>query len=175
MDELPKTTAQRLLHWRFFLEEFGYDIMHIPGEKNCWSDLLSRLLKIGEDGDGNRERSPSVRTVAVNARADTNCDLPSKSSRKASQLQVALENKQNEVNLTMFGALDKDFDSLFQISWEGRHGLLIPEGFKRLQPKLIVYSHMDASGHRKILTNLQELRSFCVWVFMEVNAAAYVE
>ena len=34
--------AQRLQGWRVFLGQFQYTIVHIPGNENCWGDLLSR-------------------------------------------------------------------------------------------------------------------------------------
>ena len=40
---LSKSTSQRLLNWRTFMNEFSYIIRHIPGAANHQGDLLSRL------------------------------------------------------------------------------------------------------------------------------------
>lgn len=45
--KLSKTTAHRLLHWRTYLEQFRYKIMHIPAGEDCWGDLLLRWRKAG--------------------------------------------------------------------------------------------------------------------------------
>ena len=38
-----KAVAQRLQGYRVFIGQFAYTIVHIPGDENCWGDLLSRL------------------------------------------------------------------------------------------------------------------------------------
>lgn len=48
-------TAQRLDHqWKVVLGQYDYAIVHIAGDRNCWGQLLSRLVTI-----------PSVRVRAV--------------------------------------------------------------------------------------------------------------
>ena len=39
-----KAVTQRLQGWRVFLGQFPYTIVHIPGDENCWGDLLSRWV-----------------------------------------------------------------------------------------------------------------------------------
>ena len=38
-----KTTNQRLLKWSLKLQEFKYDVIHVPGKQNIVPDFLSRL------------------------------------------------------------------------------------------------------------------------------------
>ena len=35
VEKLSKATAQRLLHWRTYLGQFDYQIVHIPSSGNC--------------------------------------------------------------------------------------------------------------------------------------------
>ena len=46
VSSVPKTTAQRLEHWKAVLGQYDYTIQHISGERNCWGDLLSRWLLV---------------------------------------------------------------------------------------------------------------------------------
>lgn len=41
---LSKATSQRLEHWRTFLGQYKFTIVHIPAADNNWGDLLSYLL-----------------------------------------------------------------------------------------------------------------------------------
>ena len=36
-----KAVAQRLQGWRMFLGHLPYTMVHIPGDENCWGELLS--------------------------------------------------------------------------------------------------------------------------------------
>ena len=38
-----RTTNQRLLKWSLKLQEFKYDVIHVPGKQNIFPDFLSRL------------------------------------------------------------------------------------------------------------------------------------
>ena len=42
---LTKPMAQRLENWKGVLGQYRYAIEHIPGERNCWGDLLSRWVR----------------------------------------------------------------------------------------------------------------------------------
>ena len=39
-----QAVAQRLQGWRVFLGQFPYTIVHLPGDENCWADLLPRCV-----------------------------------------------------------------------------------------------------------------------------------
>ena len=54
MASVAKPQADRLERWAMFLRSFSYEIFHIIGEDNCWSDMLSRW------GASNQERSPPL-------------------------------------------------------------------------------------------------------------------
>ena len=60
--------AQRLENWKAVLGQYRYAIEHIPGERNCWGDLLSRWVKVP---------SVPVRSAAVHSPCDADDSLPS--------------------------------------------------------------------------------------------------
>ena len=60
--------AQRLDNWKAGLGQYRYAIEHIPAERNCWGDLLSRWVKVP---------SVPVRSVAVHSPCDADDSLPS--------------------------------------------------------------------------------------------------
>ena len=39
-----KAVAHRIQGWHVFLGQFPYTIVHIPGDENCWGNLLSRWV-----------------------------------------------------------------------------------------------------------------------------------
>ena len=43
---VTKAMAQRLENWKGVLGQYRYQIEHIPGERNCWGDLLSRWVQV---------------------------------------------------------------------------------------------------------------------------------
>eukprot|EP00762_Andalucia_godoyi_P003229 ANDGO_01040.mRNA.1 Retrovirus-related Pol polyprotein from transposon 17.6 len=46
---LHQSATPKLVRWRLRLQEFDFSIVHIPGDSNCVSDVLSRCLTISED------------------------------------------------------------------------------------------------------------------------------
>ena len=65
---VTKAMAQRLENWKAVLGHYRYAIEHIPGERNCWGDLLSRWVNV---------LSVPVRSVAVHSPCDADDSLPS--------------------------------------------------------------------------------------------------
>ena len=65
---VTKAMAQRLENWKAVLGQYRHVIQHIPGERNCWGDLLSRWVKVP---------SVPVRSVAVHSPCDADDSLPS--------------------------------------------------------------------------------------------------
>ena len=73
---VTKAMAQRLENWKAVLGQYRYAIEHIPGERNCWGDLLSRWVKVP---------SVPVRSVAVHSPCDADDSLPSVDVIRAAQ------------------------------------------------------------------------------------------
>ncbi len=62
VSEVPKYTADKLQRWSLLLMGNGYIIVHLPGEKNVWTDLLSRHLR-DEAGAVSNVRSVGPRVL----------------------------------------------------------------------------------------------------------------
>ena len=60
--------AQRLENWKGVLGQYRYQIEHIPGERNCWGDLLSRWVQVP---------SIHIRSVALYSPCNADDSLPS--------------------------------------------------------------------------------------------------
>ena len=88
VSSVPKTTAQRLEHWKAVLGQYDYTIQHIAGERNCWGDLLSRWVNVPSVS----VRSLSVRSVAVFMPSKPDVRMPSKQvvreAQQASRAQL---------------------------------------------------------------------------------------
>ena len=65
---VAKAMAQPLENCKAGLGQCRYAIEHIPRERNCWGDLLSRWVKVP---------SVPVRSVAVHSPCDAEDSLPS--------------------------------------------------------------------------------------------------
>ena len=74
--------AQRLENWKAVLGQYRYAIEHIPGERNCWGDLLSRWVKVP---------SVPVRSVAVHSPCDADDSLPSVDVIRAAQRKAVAD------------------------------------------------------------------------------------
>lgn len=68
------------------------------------------------EADGEGVESLSVCPVAAYVHADAELFLPSKNAIKLGQLQVAPENKKNEIKPTIFVALEQDSETLYCVS-----------------------------------------------------------
>ena len=73
---VTKAMAQRLENWKAVLGQYRYAIEHIPGERNCRGDLLSRWVKVP---------SVPVGSVAVHSPCDADDSLPSVDVIRAAQ------------------------------------------------------------------------------------------
>ena len=66
-------------------------IEHIPGERNCWGDWLSRWVKVP---------SVPVRSVAVHSPCDADDSLPSVDVIRAAQRKAVADLGDNPVSYT---------------------------------------------------------------------------
>ena len=64
---VTKAMAQRLENWKAVLGQYRFAIEHVPGELNCWGDLLSRWVKVP---------SVPVCSVAVHSPCDADDSVP---------------------------------------------------------------------------------------------------
>ena len=75
--------AQRLEGWKGVLGQYRNPICHIPGDRNAWSDLLSRWVSVP---------ALPVRAVAVFSPCDQDDSMPFKAFvRQAQQKALATD------------------------------------------------------------------------------------
>ena len=74
--------AQRLENWKAVLGQYRYAIEHIPGERNCRGNLLSRWVKVP---------SVRVRYVVVHSPCDADDSLPSVVVIRATQRKAVAD------------------------------------------------------------------------------------
>ena len=106
--------AQRLENWKAVLGQYRYAIEHIPGERNCWGDLLSRWVKV-----------PSVpaRSVAVDSPRNADDSLPSVDVIRATQrMAVAALGDNLRSFPTTFGQVTLADDDMFRVRVGNRDG-----------------------------------------------------
>jgi len=169
VSSVAKTTAQRLDHWKAVLGQYEYRIMHIPGELNCWGDLLSRWVDIP---------SVSVRAAAVYAPSEPDHELPSKEAVREVQQKSRASLGSLAAPATSFitesGKAVLDDEGLFRISVGGQDVSWIPEHDVKLQTRLMVCAHMKGAGHRGTAATLQRLSEYCVCLRMEEQVTEFV-
>ena len=104
---VTKAMAQRLENWKAVLGQYRYAIEHIPGERNCWGDLLSRWVKVP---------SVPVRSVAVHSPCDADDSLPSVDVIRAAQRKAVADLGDNLRSFpTNFGQVTLADDDLFRV------------------------------------------------------------
>ena len=138
--------AQRLENWKCVLGQYRYAIEHIPGEQNCWGDILSRWVKVPV---------VPVRSVAVHCPCDADDSLPSLDVIRASQ-KKAVANRGADIRSfsTTFGPAALGGDGLFRVHVGERDVLwILPPDDKDLQVRLMVCAHMRSAGHRGVAPN----------------------
>ena len=133
MSSVPKTTAQRLEHWKAVLGQYDYTIQHVAGERNCWGDLLSRWVNVPSVS----VRSLSVRSVAVFMPSKPDVRMPSKQvvreAQQASRAQLGDSPASESSFKLTIGQVDRDDEGLYRVTIDGRDVLWIPGEAKDLQ------------------------------------------
>ena len=156
-----KAAAQRLQGWGAYIGQFRYSIVHIPGAKNSWGDLLSRWVKLpGSGPSGEAVRVCYVQVPEVGP----DPTLPDKQAVK--QVQAAIGAGAQAVD-TPYGTATVDAEGLLRVVHQGRRVLWIPEAADELKKRLLVCAHMKDAGHRGVDATLERLRGHCVWSSME--------
>jgi hypothetical protein len=69
-----KSTSDRIMRWRLFLEEYGPEFRYIQGKKNFIADALSRLDKSEED-ISEATSDPQMLAVFLNSQETVELDL----------------------------------------------------------------------------------------------------
>ena len=166
VSSVPKTTAQRLEHWKAVLGQYDYTIQHISGERNCWGDLLSRWVNVP---------AVSVRSAAVFMPSAPDSALPSKQAVRAVQHDTRVSLGDPDASFTDdIGRVVKDDEDLFRVKINGRNVLWIPDTARDLQMRLMVCAHMKEAGHRGAAATLQRLQEYCCWSKMDQDVTEFV-
>lgn len=150
MAELSEATAQRLLHWCVYLGQLSYEIIHLPGEDNCWGGLPSHWRRIGAEADGEGEGLLNVHAVAVETCANADFTLPPKNAVKMSQLKVAPKKQTRWDHKDDVRCSGAGFRGLVPHSLEGWQVLWILKEGKRLRSRLMVCANMDTREWRRL-------------------------
>jgi hypothetical protein len=195
---VAKPQADRLERWAMFLRSFTYEIFHLPGEDNCWADMLSRW------GAAKQERSSPLATarrssvtpsaageiakpVRLRVRADRilNEDPHTMERKQTDEVEIdhqelwpdweaireAQCNIDNDTDTGMKFTLGRDSDGI----WCNESGqVFIPSSALRLQQRLLVIAHAGAAGHRGQTVTLQVLRAKFIWPNMEQQVRQFV-
>ena len=154
-----KAAAQRLQGWSAYIGQFRYTIVHIPGARNSWGDLLSRWVRMG---DGPSDENATVRCMPMLFSHDD--AFPTK--RDVKQAQQAVVNGAKEIP-TKFSLAQPDSEGLYRVQHHDRPVLWIPDDATELQQRLLVSGHMQEAGHRGADATIKRLREYCVWTSME--------
>ncbi|MEP0580138.1 MAG: reverse transcriptase domain-containing protein [Marinobacter sp.] len=163
---VTKTMAQRLENWKGVLGQYRYAIEHIPGDRNCWGDLLSRWVKVP---------TVPVRSVAVHSPCNADDSLPALDVIRASQQRsVARIGVGVHEFSTTFGQATLADDGLFRVRVGVRDVLWIPPDDLALQTRLMVCAHMRSAGHRGVAPTLFRLKEYCVWPHMDSQVREFV-
>ncbi len=156
ISKVPKYTADKLQRWSLLLMGYDYRIVHLPGEKNVWADLLSRW--------GTSE--PSICALKLvqfwpSAQLDDRFQWPG----RAELLKIQLASGEK------FQFRDEDGLGKTEAGqwWVPLGG---SDDFRR---RICVVAHAGAAGHCGIRTTLDAIRRVFWWPKMEDEVADFVK
>ena len=145
------------------LAQYDYTIMHIPGERSHWGDLLSRWVNVA---------TVAVRAVVVFVSSAPDEIMLSKDAISEVQQQAkaglgAMVSGASSFITSSFTtpvsrATNSD-EYLFCAVLDSRDVLWIPEQSKEMHRRLMVCAHMKDAEHRRVVATLQWLQGFCCW------------
>ncbi|CAM9904597.1 unnamed protein product, partial [Sphacelaria rigidula] len=137
---VSKALAQRLEGWKGVLGQYRYTICHISGERNAWSDFLSRWVNIP---------TLPARAVAVYGPCEPDDSMPSKSVvRQAQRKDLGADDADVQYFESDVGTAILDNEGLFRVYVRGRNVLWIPSSDKQLQVRMMICAHMRDAGYR---------------------------
>ena len=164
MTSVTKAIARRLDNWKAVLCQYRYAIEHIPGERNCRGNLLSRWVKVP---------SVRVRYVVVHSPCDADDSLPPVDVIRAAPRKAVADLSENLRSFpTTFGRGTLADDDLFRVRVGNPDVLWIRSGDKPL--RLMVCAYMRSAGHRSVSPTLCRLNEYCVWSHMESHVREFV-
>ena len=128
-------------------------IVHIPGDENCWRDLLSywvtrpvgpvyarvkytEVLFAGSDKFRTKEVVRGVQAAAAGA---------------GPTLDTAL------------GVASLDSEGLYRVEHHGHRVIWVPAGADSLKERMLVCAHLEGTGNRWVDATMARLEQHCVW------------
>jgi len=150
-----KAVAQRLQGWRVFLGQFPYTIVHIPGDENCWGDLLSRWVT--RPGGPVCVHASVKYTEVLFAGSDK---FPTKEVVRGVQAAAAEGGPTRD---TAMGVASRDSEGLYRVEHHGHRVIWVPAGADSLKKRLLVCAHLEGTGHRGVDATMARLERHCVW------------
>src|SRR6185503_3844826 len=164
--------ADRLLRWGIELRESNYVIRHIPGEANCWADILSRW------GAAHDTAASSVAINTIQTTDGSNDGDDYIQSIEQYRVQPLIPDKFvwpdiNEIANGQRSHLDTNDDYVTDSNGlfvDGHNRIVIPVQSFDLRIRLCVIAHAGCnSGHIGYHAALQLLKQRFYWIGMEKN------
>ena len=122
------------------LGQFPYTIVHIPGNENCWGDLLSRWVT--------RPGGPVCVHASVKY-ADVlfagNDKFPTKEVVRGVQAAAAGDGPTLD---TALGVASIESEGLYRVEYHGHRVIWVPAEAESLKKLLLVCAHLKGAGHR---------------------------
>ena len=162
---LAKHKVTKIERWAMQLAGFRYTIMHIPGEENCWADLLSRRGSAPvhpEMANITRATLSSLFVAPVAPELDPEFIWP-----KAGDILDAQRH-----------SLQQDNETAPVRQHRGLHvneqGLVwIPATAVALQLRICIVAHCGRGGHRGYSTTLQHIEDHFYWANVKGDVEAF--
>ena len=149
-----RAVAQLLQGWRVFLGQFLYTIVHIPGDENCWGNLLWRWVT--------RPGGPVCMHASVKyaevlfAGSDK---FPTKEVVRDVQAAAAGNGPTLD---TALGVASIDSEGVYRVEYHDHRVIWVPTEAESLKKRLLVCAHLEGAGHRGVDTTMARLERHCV-------------
>ena len=160
---ISRHTASKLMRWAIKLSAFRYVIEHMPGERNVWTDNLTRWAveparAVSPKGNVSLK---ALMIAPISPALDEKLEWPNPNDIIKSQ---ALSKCQPGTGFTKKrGLLTNDRD----VVW-------IPEDDDTLKLRVLIEAHTGIGGHRAWGSMLATIRAYFYWNNMENDVETFV-
>jgi RNase H-like domain found in reverse transcriptase/Integrase zinc binding domain len=171
---ISKHVAGKIERWSLKLSRFRYTVVYIPGEDNCWEDMMSRWG--ASDPDPAFDSPPFVRisalfTAPAAPDLDPDFEWPKASDTIAAQQDSLLAGEESHPFLTEAAAENAGLVP----SKLADGAIWIPQSSVSLQLRICVIGHCGRAGHRGFQTTHDGIRQYFCWQSMRSDIATFCQ
>ena len=151
-----RRTASMLMRRATKLSAFRYVVVHLPGDQNVWTDMLTRwaVNRVRKLSSPNTPRAKALMLAHINPGVYAKMDWPNIEDIK-------------EAHLTTKEAAPKTFVKTASGILNSRDVLWVPSTSRLLKLQIIIAAHTGHGGHRSAAVTTATMKEHIFWQKMD--------